>query len=239
MRESIKTPRIVTMDVDPSWDAAPVVDPDLPGRKARKLYDHAVLNDPVGLAEPAYQYQDREHVVVPSSLDQPSRELLLRAQNAIATAADAATDIEPGDVVPESTLLRHEWEIAAALRDITELRAEHAQNTAGSVGPMTEAVLKSQEGALVRAHDAIAARVSGLERYADCVSAAAVVYRDWRDSHRVAGRNDMYLDLVARTAADEHAAAEIGDITDRATTARAFQQVVQQLSLAASALELP
>lgn len=225
--------------MDPSWDAAPVVDPDLAARKGRKLYDRAVLTDPVGLAEPAYQYQDREHVVVPSSLDQPSRELLLRAQNAIAAAADGAAAVEPGDLVRESTLLRHEWEIAVALRDITELRAEHAQNTASSVGPMTEAVLRSQEGALVRAHDAIAARVSGLERYADCVSAAAAVYRDWQDSQRVAGRNDMYLDLVARTAADQHAAAEIGDMTERATTARALQQAVQQLSLAATALQLP
>ncbi len=33
--------------------------------------------------------------------------------------------------MPETTLLRHEWEIAAALRDITDLREEHGLNAAG------------------------------------------------------------------------------------------------------------
>jgi hypothetical protein len=45
--------------------------------------------------------------------------------------------------VPEGTLLRHEWEIAVALRDITDLRAEHGMNMVASVGPMTNAVLKA------------------------------------------------------------------------------------------------
>jgi hypothetical protein len=141
--------------------------------------------------------------------------------------------------VPESTLLRHEWEIAVALRDITDLRVEHGLNAAASVGPMTNAVLQSQQRALVQAHDAIAARVSELERYADCVSAAETAYRDWQDALRVSNLNDLYLDLVARTAADEHAVAEIGAMTERTSTAQAFGQAVQQLSLAASALETP
>lgn len=78
-----------------------------------------------------------------------------------------------------------------------------------------------------------------LERYADCVSAAETAYRDWQDALRVADLNDRYLDLVARTAADEHAVAEISGMTERAATARAFEQAVQELNLAASALELP
>lgn len=49
--------------------------------------------------------------------------------------------------------------------------------------------------------------------------------------------NDMYLDLVARTAADEHAVAEISGMTEQAATARVFRQAVQELSLAASTLE--
>ena len=223
---------------DPSWDVVPVANPDLPARKRDKLFDRAARTDPVGVAEPVYQYQDREQVVVPSSLDQPSRELLLRAQRAIATAVDAeATTMEPNGAVAESTLLQHEWEIAVALRDITDLRAEHRRNAA-SAGPMTKAVLKSQEGALAQAHEAIAARVSELERYADCVNAAEVAYRDWQDALRVSGLNDLYLDLVARTAADEYAVAEISEMTERAATAQAFQEAVQRLNLAASALQL-
>lgn len=226
---------------DPSWDVVPVANPDLPARKRHKLFDRAVLADPVGVAEPAYQYRDRDHIVVPSSLDQQSRELLLRAQKAIAVAIDGEAAIAAGrdGVVPESMLPRHEWEIAVALRDITDLRAEHGLNAAASVGPMTDAVLKSQQGALEQAHQAIAARVSELERYADCVSAAERAYQDWQDALRVSHMNDKYLDLVARTAADEHAVAEISGMTERAATAHAFEQAVQQLNLAASALELP
>jgi hypothetical protein len=67
----------------------PVANPDLPVRKRTKVFGRAYLKDPVGVAEPAYQYRDREQVVVPSSLDQPSRELLLRAQKASAVTGRA------------------------------------------------------------------------------------------------------------------------------------------------------
>jgi len=226
---------------DPSWDVVPVANPDLPPRRRDKVFDRAVRTDPVGVAEPVYQYRDRENVVVPSCLDQLSRELLLRAQKAITAAIDGEAVIaaDRDGVVPESTLLRHEWEIAVALRDISDLRAEHGLNAAGSVGPMTNAVLKSQESALAQAHGAIAARVSELERYSDCVSTAEAAYRDWQDALRVSNLNDLYLDLVARTAADELAVAEISGMTERTSTAQAFQQAVHELNLAASALELP
>ena len=233
--------RIVSMVADPSWDVMPVANPDLPARKRKKLCDRTVLSDPIGLAEPEYQLRDRELIVVPSTLDQLSRELLLRAQNAIAVALDAEdAAIAPDGAVPESTLLQHEWEIAVALRDITDLRAEHGLNAAASVGPMTNAVLKSQEGALAQAHVAMTTRVAELERYADCVNTAGTAYRDWQDALRVADLNDRYLDLVARTAADEHAVAEISGLTERAAAAaQAFQQAVQKVGMAAAALELP
>jgi hypothetical protein len=72
------------------------------------------------------------------------------------------------------------------------------------------------------------------------VSAAGTAYRDWQDALRVSELNDRYLDLVARTAADEYAAAEISGLTERATAAQTtFQQAVQKVSLAAAALEFP
>jgi hypothetical protein len=231
---------IVGMVADPSWDVMPVANPDLPARKRTKLLDRTVLADPIGLEEPLYQLRDRELIVVPSTLDRLSRELLLRVQIAIMAALDSEAGAIADDAVPEGTLLGHEWEIAVALRDITDLRAEHEMNAAASVGPMTNAVLKSQEGALAQAQAAITARVAGLERYADCVSAAGTAYRDWQDALRVADLNDKYLDLVARTAADEYAVAEISGLTERATAAQTtFQQAVQKVSLAAAALEFP
>jgi hypothetical protein len=228
------------MVADTSWDVMPVANPDLPVRRRNKLVDRTVLTDPIGLAEPAYQLQDRELIVVPSTLDRLSRELLLRAQNAVAEALDAeAGAVPPEGAVPKSTLMRHEWEIAVALREITDLRAEHGLNAAASVGPMTNAVLKSQESALAQAQESITARVAELYRYAECVRAAATAYRDWQDALRVSDLNDRYLDLVARTAADELAVAEISGLTERAVAAETFQQASRKVSLAASALELP
>jgi hypothetical protein len=218
----------------------PVVNPELPPRKRRKLVDRAVLKDPLGLDEPEYQLRDREQIVLPSTLDQVSRELLLRVQRVIAMVLDDdAEEIGSHGTVPEPTLMSHEWEIAVALRDITDLRAEHGMNVAASVGPMTKAVLESHDRALRHAQEAITARVTELERYSACVNAAAIAYRDWQDALRVSELNDRYLDLVARTAADEVAIAEIGGLTDRAeTAARTFHETVQQVSLAAAALEL-
>jgi hypothetical protein len=234
-------PRIVAMTEDPSWHVMPVANPDLPARRRQRLRYRAIAKDPVWLAEPLYQLRDREHVVVPSTLDLPSRELLLRAQNAIVIALDEeARAMEPDGAVPEATLLWDEWELAVALRDITDLRAEHEMNTAASVGPMTSAVLSSQEGALAQAQEGIAARVAGLERYADRVRAAATAFRDWQDALRVSDLNDRYLDLIARTAADKHAVAELSGLTERAAAAaETFQQTAQEMSLAAAALELP
>jgi hypothetical protein len=77
------------MVADPSWDVMPVVNPDLPARKRSKLLDRTVLADPIGLEEPMYQLRDRGLIVVPSTLDRLSRELLLRVQKAIMAALDS------------------------------------------------------------------------------------------------------------------------------------------------------
>jgi len=104
---------------------------------------------------------------------------------------------------------------------------------------MTNTVLKSQDGALAQAQEAITARVAELERYAECTSAAATVYRDGQDALRVSDLNDRHPDLVARSAADELPVAEISELTEQAAAAQTFQQAAQKVSLAAAALELP
>jgi hypothetical protein len=229
------------VDRDSSWDVMPVTNPDVSDRKRQRLVDRSLLKDPVGLAEPEYQVRDRDQIVLPSALDRACRELLLLAQTAISLALDSDTD-EVGlpDIVPKGTLLRHEWEIATALRNITELRAEHGSNAAASVGPLTDAVLQSHQRALQQAQDAISARATELEQYAAHVSAAHTAYQDWQDALRVSDLNDRYLDLVARTAADEHASAQISGLTEQVTAAaQAFRLIAQRVSLAAAALVLP
>jgi hypothetical protein len=168
--------------------------------------------------------------------------LLIRAQTAISSALDSVTDeaAESSDIVTELTLRRHEWQIAVALRDITDLRAEHEFNAAASAGPMTDSVLAPQQRALQLAQDAIESRVTVLECYAAEVLAARSAFQDWQDALRISNLNDDYLELVAHTAADEHAVVEISGLTDQAAAAaQAVRESMRQVSLAAAALALP
>ena len=229
------------MRSDPSWAVMPVANPALGERKRRRLIRGSLARDPVGLAEPLYQLRHRDEIVVPSSLDRVSRESLIRAQAAIDSALESVTEdaVESPEIVAESTLRWHEWQIAIALRDITDLRAEHEFNTAASAGPMTDSVLGPQQRALQLAQEGIESRVTALERYAAEVLAASSAFRDWQDALRISNLNDDYLDLVARTAADEHAIAEISGLTDQAAAAaQAVRDSMRQVGLAAEALTL-
>jgi hypothetical protein len=230
------------MPGDPSWDIMPVASPALRDRKRRRLIGSSLARDPVGLAEPLYQLRHRDQVVLPSALDRMSRELLIRTQIAISSALDPVTDepVQSPDLLAESTLRWHEWQIAIALRDITDLRAEYEYNAAASTGPLTSSVLGPQQRAVQVAQDAIESRVTAVERYAAEVLAARSAFRDLHDALRISNLNDSYLDLVARTAADEHAVAEISGLTDQATAAaQAVRDSMRQAGLAAGALALP
>jgi len=70
---------------------------------------------------------------------------------------------------------------------------------------MRNSVLAPQQRALRLVQDVIESRVTALERYAAEVAAARSAFRDWQDALRISDSNDRYLDLVARTAANEHA----------------------------------
>jgi hypothetical protein len=72
------------------------------------------------------------------------------------------------------------------------------------------------------------------------VAAADAARRDWETAHRMAADNDKYRDLVARTAADQHAAKEIAGLAEQAAEAgQALRETLQQATLAAEALALP
>jgi len=229
------------MPGDPSWDIMPVASPALRDRKRRRLIRDGLAHDPVGLAEPLYQLRQRDQVVVPSALDRVSRELLIRVQTAISSALGSVIDdaVQSPDILAESALRWHEWQIAIAVRDITDLRAEHEYNAAASAGPLTDSVLGPQQRALQLAQDAIESRVTALERYAAEVLAARSACRDLADALRISNLNDSYLGLVAHTAADEHAITEISGLTDQATAAaQAVRESMRQVGLASAALAL-
>jgi hypothetical protein len=83
-------------------------------------------------------------------------------------------------------------------------------------------------------------RVVALELLAAHVAAAEAARRDWESAHQAAAKNDKYLDLVARTAADQHATVEIAGLAEQAAqAAQALRETLQRATLAAEALALP
>ena len=183
------------------------------------------------------------HFIQASDLDRLSRELMFRAQDAIRGALSSAVYAEESlhHAVEESVLRRHEWDVAIALRKISALRSELDASTKGGLpGPRTAAVLNSQRNALGVATDATTSRISALERYATELKMADAAERDWRAAMKASGRNDQYIDLIASTAADEHAIAELEGLTEQAAVAaRALDEHLHQASLAAQELVLP
>jgi hypothetical protein len=195
-----------------------------------------------GRRGPVRQIRYRDEVVSPLALELGCRSLLSRAQRAIATIL--SSPVYAGDLraaVEEPVLRWHEWQIAVALRDITELLLELASGYGGgAAGPMTTTILLSQNRAISLARDATTARVLSLEILAAQVAAADAARRDWETAHRMAANNDKYRDLVARTAADQHATMEIAGLAEQAANAaQALRETLQQATLAAEALALP
>jgi hypothetical protein len=224
-----------------AWRVEPVVNPGLRDARGRRLI--RMTSDQIaGRTGPVRQVRYREQVVSPLALERECWKLLQRAQHAIATIV--TSKVYAGDLrgaVAEPVLREHEWDIAVALREITELLLDLASNFgAGTAGPMTTAILVSQNRAVTIARNATTARVLSLELLAAQVAAAEAARRDWETAHRMAANNDRYLDLVARTAADQRATVEITGLAEQAAeAAQAFRETLQRATLAAEALALP
>ena len=169
------------MDSHGAAGLRPVFNPCLPAGTRHRLTRESRVNPP-RQATPMRQVRYRDQIVGPLALDLSCRQLLLRAQRAISSVVRSQVyTTELHNTPHESVLRQHEWEIAIALRDITELRAEHASTAvARKPGPMTAAVLDSHQRALTLAWEATASRVSALERYAAQLQAADAAQQDWR-----------------------------------------------------------
>lgn len=228
----------------PLW-ARPACDPELPEQLWLLVKQSlGALSQPrsrrrlrqwMGLRELA---RCQEQVIFPEILDHDSRRLLARAQNAIDAILGSPVRAAGLLEADEPALRRHEWEIACALRDLTRVQA--LTTSTADAGAMTAAVLAAQRRALGVAATATGSRVSALERYAEQVEAADAAYRDWESALELAGLNDIYLDLVARTAADELAVIELGELTSRASVATAaLTASLRDASVAAAVFALP
>src|SRR5438046_1809189 len=224
-----------------AWSVEPVVNPSLREARRRRLI-RMTKEQIAGRTGPLRQVRYRDQVVSPLALELECRKLLQRAQYAI--AAIVTSGVYAGDLrgaVEELVLRQHEWDIAVALREITELLLDLVSSSGGgTAGPMTATVLLSQNRAISIARDATTARVLALELLAAQGAAAEAARHDWETAHRMAANNDKYLDLVARTAADQRATAEITDLAEQAAEAsQALRETLQRATLAAEALALP
>jgi hypothetical protein len=173
---------------------------------------------PAGVpAEPVARTR-QERWLAGDGLDPPSRVLLRRAQDAI--GAVTSSQVCQAGLLDRAAvctaLASQEADIAATLHEQAQIRARRAELTPDSAGPMTTAVSASQIRAAQLAESSIAARVEALERYAAEVAVADAAYRDWRQAVRLADLHSQHLDMLARTAADEHAIAEIETMSQQA-----------------------
>jgi hypothetical protein len=220
-----------------AFSVEPVANPSLRGAKRQRLI-RMTKEQIAGRTGPLRQIRYRDEVVSPLALELGCRELLQRAQRAI--AAIVTSRVYAGDLrgtVEESVLRQHEWDIALALREITELLLDLvASNAGGTPGPLTAPVLISQSRAISMARDGTTGRVLALELLAAQVAVAEAARRDWETAHLMAANNDKFLDLVARTAADQHATVEITDLADATQEVR---EALQRATQAAEALALP
>jgi hypothetical protein len=184
----------------------------------------------------------RRSFVAPFDLDDFCAQRLQAAQVAIDTVCTSKV-YRTGQFdssVREADLKRHEWEIATRLLDITRRRAEYAANRSeGVLGPHTAAVLEAHARAVTIAQVATTRRVEELRRFASEVRASDLALEDLRQAEKLALGNDRYLDLVAATAADEHAITELTDLADDAACAReAYRDALHRAMQAAGSLAI-
>jgi hypothetical protein len=160
-----------------------------------------------------------------ADFDARSRVLLRRAQDAIdaVTSSLVCRDDLLDRHAASAALASREWDIAVALREQAQLRARRAElgaGRAGSTGPQTAALLSEQDRAAQLAEASTVRHVEALERYAAEVGAADGAYRDRQQSTALAELTGRHLDMLARTAADEHGIAEIDRLAAQARAVR-------------------
>ncbi|HUA41216.1 MAG TPA: hypothetical protein VMA32_06615 [Streptosporangiaceae bacterium] len=232
----------------PLW-AQPACDPDLPAdlrvliARGRPAGDALAAGNRRAWAPRRWRRQrdlgrHSDKIIFPHDLHGTDRLLLARAQNAVDTILGSQVRVAGLLEADEPALRRHEWDIACTSRELTRVRALPGADA--EAGAMTAAVLEAQQRALALAEEATISRIRALERYAEQVAAADDAHRDWQAALRQSGLNDFYLDLVARTAADELAVTELDELTDRAAiTAQVLTSSLRDANVAAAVVALP
>ncbi|MEU5994130.1 hypothetical protein ABZ806_34605 [Spirillospora sp. NPDC047418] len=155
----------------------------------------------------ARRYHGRYYLA--DDFDEESLGYIERTRAAIATISDS--DIGRAglldDVANAVTLPRQEWEIARTCAELTRVKRQIEKVRSKHAG-LTE-VLEPQRRALEMPAEAIQRRVAALERYADRAKAADAQYLEWEAFKEIEEIEADVRELLARTAQDDLAVAEI------------------------------
>jgi hypothetical protein len=149
----------------------------------------------------------RHRTVAPTDLDNPAREMLYRAQAAI--AAVLSSQVYDNGMVDRPraavTLAGEEWEIAVALRAHARLRATQRQAEQAASTERAGKTVRLYHHMLDTATCSLTARVEELERYAEQVQAADTAYAEQHALRVLADERDQYEEVLARAAVDARA----------------------------------
>ncbi|MFB7983949.1 hypothetical protein [Streptomyces vinaceus] len=179
-----------------------------------------------------------EHYVQDRDLTDDTRGLLVRAQRAQSTII--GSQVHRLDLIDrqrnEVVLPVQVWEIASARREYSRLSGSTAADSSSAEVVALQAVRRQ---ALRVSRDGVEQRIVALEEYAAQVCEADLRYRELQQIQRLVEGNDDALDLLARTAADALAVAEIEAMSkEAAIVAKTFSSALDRAS-AAAVIALP
>ncbi|MDG4857070.1 hypothetical protein P8605_02665 [Streptomyces sp. T-3] len=166
-------------------------------------------------------------------LTEEAQALLVRAQRAGKAVLESA--VHRRDLIDkqrnELMLPAQEWEIAEALRDYSLLVR---QEPAEPQGKKVAELLGTRRRALKASLEGIERRVTALEAYAAQVATADARYEEFRQIEQLAEGSSDVLDLLARTARDDLAVAEINGLAgEAAVVADTFTKALESAKQAA------
>ncbi|MFF7644035.1 hypothetical protein [Streptomyces canus] len=178
------------------------------------------------------------HLVHPEDLTADAQELLSRAQQAMTAVLDSTVHREKWLDAQrnEAAFPRQEWAIAQALRHYSRVARKDRRAPQEADSTTVTELLTSRQRVLETSLQGIERRVAALEAYAEQVAEADARYDEVREIERLAAGSAELLDLLACTAADDLAVAEIEGLTDEAAVvASTFTKALESAKQAAVA----
>ncbi|MEV4005897.1 hypothetical protein [Actinomadura sp. NPDC049753] len=141
--------------------------------------------------------------------------LVRRAQDAVTAVLGSAVDAAGllDDIANTLELPRQEWAIASTCVEVTRINRRIRSLRDGDAG--LDEMLRPQQRALKQSIEGVRRRVAALEGYAERTAAADAAYREWQVMEELDDLRADVQELLARTAQDELAVAEIGHLAEK------------------------